>query len=330
MSWFGGLNYAVVVPFIVLAGCTSPGLPEPESHTNNLQHSSKSADRFIPCPLQTVCSKIQNTLSEMNVLSHASQEGEGMRIECWTRSDLKFTYLLTSCTMKNAKCTRVHVGWDHGEDPDNGLNDPLVVQILDRVETACLSEPNKKNASATAPNGTAKDQAIAFIERLGGHVERQTGGQDPPVIGVDLHKSRVSDDDLAVVRNFPQLQRLNLYGTNVTGPGLMNLQGLRALQLLNLNDTAIGDVALANIRDLPALKELNLRNTRVTDRGLANLQTVPALERLALRGPGITDAGLASLRSMKNLVYLQLSGTAATEAGISDLQRALPKLKVIR
>jgi hypothetical protein len=259
----------------------------------------------------------------MNVLARASQENDGIRLECWTKTNARFTYLLTASSQKGGKCTRVHVGWDHGPEAEDGLNDPLVAEILDRVEAQ--SHPDRKLESRKV-----EDPVIARIVKLGGHVERKLGTPDQPVIVVDLHKTRAGDEDLTVLRNFPQLQRLNLYATNVTDSGLRNLQGLKSLQVLYLNDTEIGDAGLANLRELPALRELGLRNTRVTDRGLTSLQALPSLGLLILRGRGITDMGLEHLKGMKSLTTLQLSDTAVTEAGVADLQRALPKLKVIR
>ena len=45
----------------------------------------------------------------------------------------------------------------------------------------------------------------------------------------------------------------------------------------------------------------------------------------------VTDAGLKELAGLKSLQTLRLSGTAGvTDAGVAELQKALPKCKVLR
>ena len=44
----------------------------------------------------------------------------------------------------------------------------------------------------------------------------------------------------------------------------------------------------------------------------------------------LTDKGLQHLKRLSQLQTLDVSGTKVTDAGTDDLQRALPKVKIVR
>jgi hypothetical protein len=200
----------------------------------------------------------------------------------------------------------------------DGLGTELPLMNLD------LTPPTDKQVRSAAI-----ERAIGKVRKLGGTVQRDSERVDDPVIGLDLHKTHASDEDLAILPLFPGLKTLNLYGSRVEGPGLVFARRLENLQSLYLNHTAIGDDALENLRGLKNLRELGLYQTRVTDRGMVILRDLPALQQLSLSGSGITDAGLALLKRAPCLSILTLFDTAATNAGIADLQNALPRLKIL-
>jgi hypothetical protein len=74
---------------------------------------------------------------------------------------------------------------------------------------------------------------------------------------------------------------------------------------------------------------LGLWDTRVTDEGLKELKGFKNLTTLVLFGTHVTYEGLKELKDLKNLTWLQLT-TNVTEAGQKDLEKALPKCKIIR
>jgi len=53
------------------------------------------------------------------------------------------------------------------------------------------------------------------------------------------------------------------------------------------------------------------------------------LQRLELRNTGVTDAGLVHFEGMKELGQLWLFGTKVTNAGAANLQKKLPKCRVV-
>lgn len=117
---------------------------------------------------------------------------------------------------------------------------------------------------APSPQQASKNS----VEQLGGKTRSQNG----QVIMVNLRQSRATDNDLALVRQFPALDRLSL-PPSITDAGLRQLEGL------------------------PNLTSLDVQNTHVTDAGLAVLKTLPKLAQLYIHGSRITAAGAEALRA---------------------------------
>jgi len=64
---------------------------------------------------------------------------------------------------------------------------------------------------------------------------------------------------------------------------------------------------------------------------LEQLKRLTRLEALSLEDvSGIGDSGLAHLKGLTNLRTLNLTGTTVTAAGVKDLEKALPKLQIVR
>lgn len=117
---------------------------------------------------------------------------------------------------------------------------------------------------APSPQQTAKNS----LEQLGGKTRSQNG----QVVMVNLRQSRATDSDLAVVRQFPAVDRLSL-------------------------PPAITDAGLRQLEGLPNLTSLDLQNTQVTDEGLAVLKTMPKLMQLYIHGSRITPAGADAVKA---------------------------------
>jgi hypothetical protein len=78
-----------------------------------------------------------------------------------------------------------------------------------------------------------------------------------------------------------------------------------------------------------AVVVISLRDTPISDADLAHMKDFPSLIRLDLTGTAITDAGLAQLKSCKGLQTLFVTRTRVTAAGLKDLQKALPRLRIV-
>ena len=81
------------------------------------------------------------------------------------------------------------------------------------------------------------------IEALGG-----SGVWEREIVIVSLANTAVTDDDLALFRDFPFVQSLDLSGTKVAGPGLAHLADASALETLIIVGTKISRTALAAFR----------------------------------------------------------------------------------
>jgi hypothetical protein len=88
------------------------------------------------------------------------------------------------------------------------------------------------------------------IEALGGH-----GVWDADVVVVSLANTALTDDDLALFRDFPFVRTLDLSHTGVGDGGLAHLSGLPALEELIVVGTKMSPTALkAFRREHPTVK----------------------------------------------------------------------------
>jgi Leucine-rich repeat (LRR) protein len=179
-------------------------------------------------------------------------------------------------------------------------------------------------------NLTKEEQLIATVKKKGGHVTSESRNGALAVVGIDAHRCRITDSDLASIDTLTCLRTVNLYGTNVTDATLVHLFGLVGLKVLDLNDTAITDSGLQTLQRLTGLQELDVCRTRISDDGLACLSRLTSLQTLALNGCHVTDVGLRQLKGLRNLKQLYIANTRVSEAGLQELRQALPRLMIIR
>ena len=99
----------------------------------------------------------------------------------------------------------------------------------------------------------------------------------------------------------------------------------------NANDpTKANDETLVHVGRLGRLGYLSLNNTLVTDSGLVYLKGLTKLRNLELWNTQVGDAGLAQLKGMTNLRLLLLAGTRVTDDGVLELEKALPRVQILR
>lgn len=141
------------------------------------------------------------------------------------------------------------------------------------------------------------------------------------VIEVNANRTKITDDDLKGMDEFPRMTDLSLEETAITDKGLAHLTKLNGLVWLNLYRTKIGDEGLAHVAKLKRLELLPIGETKVTDAGLAHLKTMTQLTYLGLRGNPITDRGVAQLDGLTKLTSLYLGETKVTDAGLKSLAK---------
>jgi uncharacterized membrane protein len=85
------------------------------------------------------------------------------------------------------------------------------------------------------------------------------------LVALNLSKMPVTDQDLAVIGNFKNLEKLNLNFSQVSGQGLSSLRGLAQLNSISLAGTQVNMESLKPILTLPSLKEIFIWSTRVSE-----------------------------------------------------------------
>jgi uncharacterized protein (TIGR02996 family) len=155
-----------------------------------------------------------------------------------------------------------------------------------------------------------------------------------PLTELDLWGCPVTDPDMEYFTALPEVEKIDLTKTGITGQGLRHLAGLKRLHTLYIHQTRAVD--LAGLAGLPSLKELGANSLRgagpddrLTDEGAAALETLTGLETLDLAWAAVTDATLRRLAALKRLRALNLYGNdAITDDGLRHLA-GLTELRIL-
>ena len=111
--------------------------------------------------------------------------------------------------------------------------------------------------------------------------------------------------------------------------GELTKADLERVTRLDLYRANISD---AGFKEIPKLKQvivLGLSRSNISDMGLKVLTKCKKLEGLSLDSTQISDAGLKGLAKLAQLKGLRVQQTKVTKAGVAELQKALPKCKII-
>lgn len=182
-----------------------------------------------------------------------------------------------------------------------------------------------------ASETSARNHLIAEVSRLGGKVEFDEAQSSKPIVKVDLHGTKVTDDDLAMFEGdrkaLTDLRYLDLRLTSVSDSGVAKLKNLKSLQTLNLFRTQLTDAGLVHVKKLTRIETLLIGGTKVSDAGLAYIRPLKKLKKLSLFQTQVSDQGIAQLKRMTSLEVLLIVGSKISTAGLEELQKALPKVR---
>jgi hypothetical protein len=93
------------------------------------------------------------------------------------------------------------------------------------------------------------------------------------LVVLDLTKSAVTDEGLAILKKFPNLQKLTLEGSeNVTTAGLTHLAEITSLEKLNLVRVKLEDSAVDTLSTMRGLREVYLYQTQLSDTAIQSLK----------------------------------------------------------
>ena len=255
-----------------------------------------------------------------------------------------------------------------GYRESRGLKSTRTLEIMERL-ASCYARDGKKEESLALrkkilsarmsfdgpkhPKTLAAMKAVAesyqgLIKMRGGSVRIENGC----VVSISFAGMQPKDDDLAIIAEFPDIERLDFFKSSLDDAGLVHLKGLTNLKSLAMGSTKITDAGLVHLRDMTQLDYLGLRacnitdagivhlrkmtnlsglflaETKVTDAGLIHIQHLKSLDRLYLDTMNVSDAGLIYLKKMANLKYISVYETGITESGVRKLRAWFPKCKI--
>ncbi|MCE9566473.1 MAG: hypothetical protein K8U57_31000 [Planctomycetes bacterium] len=163
----------------------------------------------------------------------------------------------------------------------------------------------------------------SFSDKDFGYIRGATGLRDLHC-GYFFGVKNVTDKAVEVIREFKELESLDIWGTQLTDTGLGQLHTLRRLKKLILGRTRITDAGMPTLARFPELTELRLNFDNVSDAGLPPLKGLK-LQLLALEATATSDAGLKDIAAIRSLRKLDLIGTKVQGPGLVHL-KALPEL----
>jgi Leucine-rich repeat (LRR) protein len=178
---------------------------------------------------------------------------------------------------------------------------------------AALTSLEELRFTGSAVGASFSNADLAALESLG-HLKR---------LFLPPGEIDVTDEGMASITKFRQLEYLNLGMARVTKRGLNQLNGLKNLRTLNVcvlpeARPAIDEIPL-HLSSLTNLTTLDLRGFALQDADLASLAGMGNLEWLVLDG-SLTDGGLWHLRELSALKFLGISSISCSSGeGLAQL-----------
>lgn len=191
---------------------------------------------------------------------------------------------------------------DVTEAPDDVLE---AIQSAIEEAKAAAAAASDDEASSPAADGTAATTAESWTVEGIAAINATISGRILPVSrdpadGLVLTTAGAGEaftdadlDALAPVAS--SIREADLARTGITDGGIAVVANWPALQRLRLDHTNIGDSGVASLGNHPALESLNLYQTKITDASVAPLLAMPALTALFAGETALTGDALESL-----------------------------------
>src|SRR6266545_2895397 len=139
------------------------------------------------------------------------------------------------------------------------------------------SRTAKRTVEAATVAGRGEEAIASWLESVGARVRRH----DAHVVGASLASTSITDREIAILRELPQLEELSLRNTEISDVGVAQLSDLHALRALDISHTLLADSALQALAPLARLQSLDLSHTLVEGTGLGALAALGALRAIA-------------------------------------------------
>ncbi len=99
------------------------------------------------------------------------------------------------------------------------------------------------------------------------------------LVSLNLSNLPINDEDLFLIAQFPNLEKLTLNGTDITGATLHELKQCQNLKQIALSSTAITALSLKVLQDFPALENVYVWNTAISvEDAAASMKSNPKLK----------------------------------------------------
>jgi Leucine-rich repeat (LRR) protein len=131
------------------------------------------------------------------------------------------------------------------------------------------------------------------------------------LVRLNLSHTRIADPDLLYLRPATQIEDLNLaYSEHITDIGMSVIKDWKNLKRLDVSGTQTADGALALLGRLGRLESLDVAGSEVTDDGIQELLPLTDLKHLGLGRSQLGEGAIEVLGLLDNLQSLDLSSPA--------------------
>jgi len=145
------------------------------------------------------------------------------------------------------------------------------------------------------------------------------------LIDLDIQKTLVTGDGLAVVSKMTKLQRLAVGYNQLTDDSIKYLAPLQQLCYLYIPACQLTDKCLVHIAKLRNLTHLELfNNQKISSKGMDWLATLPNLTTLTLDGTFVDQKAIGAFSKMKHLQNLAMEFKYMKPPQIDAIRKVLP------
>lgn len=142
----------------------------------------------------------------------------------------------------------------------------------------------------------------------------------PKLRALRLGQTKIGDTGLERLRALREVRELDLYYAEyITEDGLAHLRGWKQLEKLNLRGTRVTSKVFPHLGVLTGLRSLDVAFTQVDDEGFEELLKLGELNHVALGGNRLAGSCLAVLKSLPGLTSLDAGGTQRVDSGLWGL-----------
>lgn len=194
-------------------------------------------------------------------------------------------------------------------------------------KTAPAEPAPKALKPVVAAAGLPKPDPAAMYKKFDITPTTDDDAPGKPVVGLSLGDDKITDRDVAEIRDLKTVKYLYLSAANVTDAGLAHLAGLTALESISIRSDKVTDSGLAVLAKLPALQSVDITSKAVAGDGFVYLKGLSKLKTVNLGGAAYFPRHLAPLGEIPTLESVSLGSENEGSPHGAALYAKLPKVK---